>query len=512
VIQQDFFKITDVLSNQSNRNTRNKNDRVLLNTALTYRHKFKAAGRTFAFNLGYGINNNQVENTQRSINAFFGAVTTNDFIQAIRQLSLTDNEQNSYKVNIAYTEPLSKKVFLEGFYNYNANLNSVNREVTDTLNDVTKRNDNLSRYFKNKSSYNRLGLNLRYAYKGLNYSIGAAVQQFEISGKVYASKNALMPSTDVSQTFTTILPNARFSYDLKQNRYVNTEYTSNVREPQVTDLQAIKDNSNPLFITEGNPNLIPEVRHNVSLNYSKFNQSNFTNIYTGIGYAYTFNQIVYNQTIDDKLVTRTKPTNIDGAKSYFFYMGYGLPLKTNKIKLNLNLNYQFSQNPTFINAISNQTITNSYSGSLGLDLSPSDFFTLYLNARSGIGKTEYSINEAQNQIIYSNNFTSEMNIKLPKNFYINTNFSYRSYINERFNFNQKVPVLNLAVYKLILPNSRGELRLTAYDVFNRNLGVSQNASQNFVSETRTLTLGRYYMLGFTYNIKGIKAQMKRGGF
>jgi len=101
---------------------------------------------------------------------------------------------------------------------------------------------------------------------------------------------------------------------------------------------------------------------------------------------------------------------------------------------------------------------------------------------------------------------------MPKEIYFNARFNYNSYVNNQFGFDQKQPILNLSVYKIVLKNKRGEVRLTANDVFKKNLGISQSATSNYYMETRTRTLSRYFMLSFTYNMRGMSASVKRSNY
>ncbi|MCY7352512.1 MAG: outer membrane beta-barrel family protein [Cytophagaceae bacterium] len=181
--------------------------------------------------------------------------------------------------------------------------------------------------------------------------------------------------------------------------------------------------------------------------------------------------------------------------------------------MNVNASINYGNNLSYINDILNRTRTRNYNIGLRLDLTPSEKFTLYANANFGVTNARYSINTSQNQQIFNHTYGADMNVQFPKNFYLNSNFNYRVYLNERFGFDQRVPILNLSVYKHLLKDKKAELRLTAYDVFNQNVGVSQSATQNYVSEERIVTLARYFMLSFTYNMRGVKSQMRRqGGF
>lgn len=300
------------------------------------------------------------------------------------------------------------------------------------------------------------------------------------------------------------------NYDLKNNRYLWSEYDVNVNQPNVRDLQPVIDNSNPLYIRQGNPDLLPSVNHNINFGYNMFNPASFTNLGLNLFYSYNVNQIIYNQQVDPTtLVTVTTPTNISGGQSIGAWMNFGFPLKKTKSNLNFNANPNFSRNLTYINGILNETNNDSYRFGMRLDLTPSDNFTFFANANWGVTNSRFSVNTAQNMKIINHTYGGTMNIKLPKDFFINSNLDYRIYINNRFNLDQRLPIMNASIYKILGKAKKAELRLSVYDVFNKNLGISQFANQNFVSQEKVQTLARYGMLTFTYNMRGMNTTLKR---
>ncbi len=513
---QQFLRTGDVLSNQADiRNVSNSNSLNAVVTAI-YRHKFRKKGRNFSASFNYGLNNRDANSNQFSDNLFFSKSATGANIttrNVINQDQNTVSNQTQIKASLSYIEPLSKKFFWETFYNFSLRRDEVDRDVMDRrerpLQDI--RNNALSQYYNNDLTFNRLGSILRYSYNGINLATGLAAQQFKLQGK-FASDQTASTFTNVNQTFFTFVPNVSLSIDLKNNKYLYGGYDMSVQQPSTRDLQPVVDNSNPFFITEGNPNLLPAITHSPSLGFSYFNPGSFTNFFGNLSYNYQINQVVYNQQVDEQLITRTKPVNISGGQGMSGYLNFGFPVVKTKFTLNFNGFVNLSQNPIYINNILNNTNNQSYQLGTRFDITPSEKFTFYGSANFGITDTKYSINAGQNQVLYNHSFRGETNVMLSKGFYFNSSFNYNVFINRRFNFDQRLPILNASVYKLFLKDNKGELRLSAYDVFNRNQGISQNANQNFVSEERVQTLARYFMLSFTYNFRGLKSQMKRGGF
>ena len=514
---QEFYQgeqTTNLLSTKSDlSNYSDFNSFAIANTAI-FRHKFKKKGRNFAVSLGYNVNNSNGNIRQQSVNQFFkSSQTTLDSVLNVNQTNDTRSLRNQVKGSLLFIEPFSKKFVLESFYNYSLKSDDVDRDVFDIKEGGAVRNLNLSRYYTNKSTFNRVGTSLRYSHNGLNLSAGLGVQQIHLDGNFAVNQGDPLTSA-IDRKFTNWTPNVSLNFDLKSNRYLYGGYNVSVSEPNIQDLQPIVDNSNPLFIRVGNPGLVPSQTQSVNLGFNYYNPSSFNSLYFGTYYSYNKNQVIYQQTVDENLVTTTMAANISGGKSLNFYGQYGFPIVKTKSNMSVNVNYDRGNNLTPINGVLNTTKSAGYNWGLRLDYTPSDKFTAYTNASWTIRDTKYSVSSGQNQKIVNTNYGAEVNVKLPKDIYFNSRFSYNTYVNERFGFDQKMPILNLSVYKTMLKSKKGEIRLSAYDLFNKNRGISQSAYQNFVSQEQVRTLARYFMLSFTYNMRGMSHSVRRkgGGF
>ncbi|MEZ0483811.1 outer membrane beta-barrel protein [Fibrella aquatica] len=481
-----------------------------MSNSLIFRHKFKKKGRTFNASAGYQLNSSDGTLDLEARNEFFEATDINDQLRIISQLQTTNSTASEYKTSLLFVEPLSKKFFWESFYNFSLRYDEVDRNVLNTQTDSPTLNDSLSRYYTNTYIYNRLGTSVRYTNKGLNVGVGGAVQQFQIDGEFAADQSRPRLGV-INRSFTTFVPNMSVNFDLKNNKYLYGGYNLRVQMPTSRQLQPIVDNSNPLFITQGNPNLLPALTHNANLGFNYFNPGSFTNFYGGLNYGYNINQIVYAQTIDPQtLITSTRPENITGGYNFGYYNYVSFPLKKTKATLDLGGNINFGQLITPINGVQNQTNTTNYNANTRLSLTPADWFTFYGSADVNIGNARYSINSAQNAQTINTNYSADANVKVPGDVFISSSFNYRIYRNERFGFNQSVPIWNASVYRLVGKAKKMEVRLSAYDLLNRNINVNQYAGQNSVSSERTRTLARYFMFSMTYNMRGLKASVRKG--
>ena len=99
--------------------------------------------------------------------------------------------------------------------------------------------------------------------------------------------------------------------------------------------------------------------------------------------------------------------------------------------------------------------------------------------------------------------------ELPKGFFFSTDFTYT--INNQLGagYNENIPIWSASISKQVLKFNRGELKLRATDLLNRNVGINRSSNQNYVEDSRYNTLRRFFLLSFTYNLT--KRGLDNGG-
>ena len=68
---------------------------------------------------------------------------------------------------------------------------------------------------------------------------------------------------DTSYSVINFAPSARFDYNFSESKMLRIRYRGRTSQPSINQLMPIPDNSNPLKISLGNPNLNPEFSHNI---------------------------------------------------------------------------------------------------------------------------------------------------------------------------------------------------------------------------------------------------------
>jgi hypothetical protein len=511
---QFFFKDPQTPSNRLELlNTNDLNSHNLTSYAI-FRHRFKKKGRSFAISTSFNdVKSNALENI-RINNRIFTGLTLKD---SISQLNNDNDKVNrQIKSSLLYTDALSKSVFWETFYNFSNTNNNVNRQVNN-LKINNERVDTLSVFYKNNILYNRMGTSFRYSKDGMNLSVGAAAQQINLLGQSFADENKPLLKEVKPNAFVNFIPNISVNIEPKNNMYLGFDYSYGVKTPEINDLQPINNLNNPAFRVEGNAGLVPERSHDVSMNFNYFNPANFS--YAGFWASANFydNQIIYNQNLqvaETGIVMITKPENLKGGGGQMINsnLWMGFPIVKTKLTMNINggINYNFS--PSFINSQRNDTRNMGYSGSLSFDLTPNPKLIVNLGMSLNLNNIKYSIQTQQNQTILNNGVDLSVKWNFIPKFFLETNLDYNAFKNERFGFDQKIPIWNASVRRILGKTNRFEVRLAVFDLLNQRQAIRQNGSQNFISRTISQTLARYGMLSVTYNIRGHEDKLKKNNW
>lgn len=497
-----YFRDATFLSNESRFDNLGRNAQNNGSASFIFRKKYRKQGRSSAVSGSFLGNGALAENEIRSDNVFYFSDGAADSLSSLHQINETVNQGMILKSSLLHVEPLGKKFFVQSFYNVVRRLESTDRDVFDLVQDTRYQNPFLSRYFDNTIQLHRLGTSLRYSQKGINISLGIARQLFSLEGKVTGGI-----TSEVRRDFYNWIPNFSFNSSARKNQYFNLNYSVSAREPRIQDLQPVVDNSNPLYIREGNPDLIPQIDHRVNLGFRVNNPIRFTNFNVNLNFNAAQNQFVQEQIVDSNLVTLARTINYKGGNNTGIWTNFGFPVIKTKLTVNLSASSNLGQSFALVNAVENETFSWSNSGNLRIIFSPNENLNLTASARVGQTNTRYSINSSQDQVLINENYSFNLNARIAWGIFLSANMNYDRYTNDRFGFQQDVPILNASVYKVF--QKKIELRISAYDLLNQNLGVNLFANSNVVSETRTTTLRRYGLLSVTYNIKGIDTRLNK---
>ena len=501
-----------ILTNEGFSNTTSASEGYNFRNDVIWRKKFTRKGRTFSLSLQTSLNESDGNASLSSINNFYNPDGTLLKKDTLNQRSNTTSDLRGSTARAVYTEPIWKKSLLE-FSVSKSNTKSTSQKETFDFNKGNGKydqlNNRLTNDFENTYGFTNAGIRMRTQKKKYSYAFGANWQQAELEGKIISgNKDSL-----INKTFRNILPNARFQYNITRFKTFSLTYNTNTNQPNMTQLQPVPDNSNSLNIREGNPDLKQEFNHSLQANLNLVSPYKNKNLFMFLTMQTTQNKIVNYDTINNLGVKRTRPVNVNGVYNINSNISYSLPVRFLKGSVEISSNTGLFKTKQFINTVGNDIKTFSVGPDIRLDMNPTDKLNIGVGAGFNYNKTKYSIQAALNTNYLSQEYTASLDWEMPKGFFFATDFAYTINSQRASGFNLKVPLWNASISKQMLKFNRGELKFSARDLLNKNIGISRNTNNNYIEDSRVLTLRQFFLLSFTYSLSktGLNTAGSGGG-
>jgi len=499
--QTDYqtFSEDKVLTNEGFSNNTATNKGYNFKNDIIWRKKFARKGRTFSLTLQTSLNESNGDGSLSSINSFFNPNGSLNKRDTLNQVSNTRGDMRGYNVKAVYTEPIWKRSLLEFSVSRN-NSKSTSEKITHDYNKLNGKydqlNSTLTNDFENTYGYTSAGLRMRTQKKKYNYAFGLSWQQAELEGKIISgSKDSI-----ISKTFRNFLPNARFQYNFTKFKSLSLGYTTTTTQPSMTQLQPVPDNSNSLNIKEGNPDLKQEFNHNIMGHLNLISPYKNKNLFMFFNMQFTRNKIVNYDTVSQLGVKTTKPVNVNGVYNLNSSISYSMPARFLKGVVEISSNTGLFKTKQFINTVGNDIRTLSFGPELRLDMNPTEKLNVAVGAAYNYNKTKYSLQSALNSNYLSQEYSASVDWQMPKLFFFSTDFTYTINSQRAAGFNTKVPIWNASISKQMLKYNRGEIKFSAVDLLNRNIGISRNSNNNYIEDSRVKTLRQFFLLSFTYSL------------
>jgi len=467
-------------------------------------HRFKAKkGRVLnMFNFVNYNSNLQRYITESENEYYIPAYEDRFFNQLRRQLVPTLN----INTNINYSEPLSSKWTIRFNNNYvfikdKQDIGIYEKDPSSSKYDVY--NYTQSSGFERTQSKLVSTLTLAYKIKQLTLSAG-------VNGSWQAIHNEFKNlSSPINTTLFNILPS--FQANWKQ---FSMNVNQSLSAPGIQYLVPVPDSSNPFFIRYGNPYLKPAKRTSVYISNFNFFQGSGTTINMFINGNFADNDVIMSRTVASNGVQTVRPVNANGTAQIYASVGYGKEYKNKQkfiFSFRLSPWFNLNRSKLLVNSNMSTATTTGFGPSLNIGLNWNDIVEFRPQYSPSINSTKYTDPAFKNIRSVTQYTEAELIVRWPKKFVWESIVGYR-YNDQVAAGAPKTNLLwNAAVTFIMLKDSKGLLKLSAYDILDRNNGFSRNTSQNQILETQTNVLKRYLHLSFTYNIRNMGVPKKIGG-
>lgn len=489
------------LINTSNNRFSTVADGKYLASEIFFSHRFRKQGRGFTLGVNYNYNDQSSVNENIGENVFYknGVFNSRD---SMDQQSRVNNSGNVFTVTATYSEPFGKNITALVRYNYNRNLNW-SYKITNRFNDSTGKYDiedtAYTNVFRNYTESHNPDLSMVYNKNKFRASVGSGMQ-FLLQDNYSVTTNSLL-----HQYFINVAPTANIGYNFSKTGNVNIFYNGRSQQPSIQQLQPVPDNTNPLYVLKGNPDLKPSFFHNVNVQFRK--SSGNTYWFMGVSFNTVKNQIINETYFDDVGRQVSQPVNVNGNYAMSGNLQYSNTWKTSDwtLRMNLGSNGYYNKSISYINSV--QILARSYSVSQSVGLSFT--YKQLLNVMPGFNirynKTLYS-QSIQNTDFNTKTFSLSAFWNEPKRLIVENNLQYIYNSEIAPGFKKGVVMWSAALNWLVFKKQQGIVRLAVYDILKQNAGVYRNITQTYIEDRQSQILQRYLLLSFIYNLRKLNTK------
>ena len=534
-LSQESISIMDekgLMVNHRENSSITYSDNLSIGAMLQLNRKLNSKGRnaTLRTDISYGEGDSKSLSTSNvhlyQVEDAFG----NDSTYQTNRFNTTPTKTLNYSVQFTYSEPVFKAMFLQLSYKFNYKYNKSDRSTFDFSNvdgnmfadvdNVYRGWDNylsrldhpldnyldesLSRYSEYKNYIHEIQLMLRVIREKYRLNVGVMVQP----QKTRFIQRYQGINTDTVRNVVNVTPTLDFRYRFSKLSNLRINYRGTTSQPSMTDLLDIRDDSDPLNITMGNPGLKPSFTNTLRLFFNNYTQEHQRATMVHLNYSNTRNSISNMVTYDEETGGRTtRPENINGnwniSGALMFNtaldsVGYWTVSTFTNVRYNNYVGYlaldQYSgsrKNTTKTTTIGEQLTASFRNSWLEVSLDGSVDYT----------HTRNLLQSQNNLDTWQFAYGGYFSLYLPWGMSLSTDLhqnSRRGYNDSSMNTNELI--WNMQLSQSFLKGNALTVSLQLYDILNEQSNFSRTINAMQRSDTRYNSINSYAMLHAVYRV------------
>ena len=360
-----------------------------------------------------------------------------------------------------------------------------------------------SRYSAYKNYTHNIRFTLRHWQENYDYNVGFLVQpQYSNFIQDYRGRYV-----DTIRNVTNLTPTIDFHYKFHEQSNIWFHYRGDTSQPDITQLLDITDDSNPLYITQGNPGLKPQFTSSLNVYYNNYIAKHKRSIVIYANYRTTRNSISnmvrYNAETGGSI---SRPENINGNWNADGGFNFNTALDSaahwnigadTRLRYNNYVNYVAqqqieAQKNTTRSTNVNERLTTSYHN---------DKVEVSLDGRVNYQHTRNELQPNANLDTWQFSYGGQLLIRLPLGFELSTNLhenSRRGYNDKSMNTNELI--WNGQVTKTFLKSKALAVALNFYDLLGQQSNYERWINANGRSDTSYNSINSYAMLHVRYRL------------
>ena len=343
------FDIAQTRTRQFENSMQTSNDYGSLSGNIDYQRTFKKPDKTFT--VSYRLDNSP-RNTD-SENGINGILNYPSY----RQKNINDAVGREHTFQLDYYDPITKVHQFETGIKYILRQNISNS-------DILRLDYNTNEWVRDLTHINDLDYNQYIVGVYLGYVVKLKKISLKTGLRTESTKNDGLFKSTSDTTFTNrmfnLIPYVTLSKNMDKGQNLKLSYTQRLSRPGIWYLNPFYNDTDPLNVNYGNPNLDAEISHTFNFTYGKFTPK--YNFNMNLSSAFTNNSITSFTQLQPNGVSITTYENIGKNQNYSGYV-YCSAKVGKKINLNTNLGLYY----TILESNSGLELKNegtSYNGSL----------------------------------------------------------------------------------------------------------------------------------------------------
>lgn len=468
---------------------------------LTRRFKAKK-GRTLNLNHFANINNNDNDYITESVNDFFVPVVRRQVFNQLR------NQYMPYTLvstNLVFAEPLTKKLTLRMStrYDYIRDVQEIGIFDRDLSGKYELQNFGQSSGFTRRQNKFSANTTLSYKIKKVTLNAGLTALWQNIDN------NFRNISTPVNFRLFNFLPVASMQW-----KQLSANYQLSVNAPQANFLVPVPDSTNPFMVRVGNPYLRPVKQHSFYISNFNFFQGSGTTVNFFINGSFNNDDVIMKRTVNGDGSQVDSAVNANGTVNFYSSVGFGKEFKNKQkfiFSFRISPYFNYNRRKLIVNNNESFGATFSYGPSLTLGFNWNDKVEFRPMYSPSFSKSRYTDPAFADLNVIHHYADAELIVRWPKKLVWETNIAYRYTTQVAPGLPKDNVLWNAAVTLLMFKGDVGLLKLSVFDLLNRNNGLFRFTNQNQIVDQQINVLQRYAMLTFTYNIRNMGAPKKVGG-
>ena len=434
----------------------------------------------------------------------------NDSVLYRNQYLKSPQRNNSWRVGVNFTQPIGKKMHFRAAYSWNTQYERDNRSTYElsllehpgVFGELPSGYeagyvDSLSNRSHSRSNGHDLNVGFNYSddYWMFNASVAVTPQRRTIDRKVGTLHG------DTAMNIIDYQPMLWVGWHKKEKMRINFSYDGRTRQPSLSDLMPLTDNSNPLYITRGNPDLKQMFIHNIRLNF----QYPSKGISANAGWQTEQNSVTHVMLYDIQTGGReTYPVNING--NWNTYGSANWWKRWGHFSLKMNSAGRYSNRVSMVNEDRNVQPEKSTTRDTGLNC---EVQAGYQPTWGGLELTtswdyQYSLNSLNDNDNYTRyyNFRFDGYVDFPFGLQLRTDAAYllRSGTNIKKGEDNEI-VWNATATWRFLKEKKAELSAHWSDILGKRKSYGRTATSDGFYEYRTQEIKGYFIVTFKYNFR-----------